>query len=197
MTEFWDAPLAALVAGLTVWLLRVRPMARLLGEARDFVGRVGSELDARIAQDEAHGEELRALGRRLADVEAAADDSQQRAMRYFGCIETIERERNEWQAAYDQAVAGHARAQEMLLGELSRMGRRLDKARKALEDSPPHVEAALALVSTQPKDDVLALPAAYKRTHDPGEGVGSRIERPALDLTPDEARQRESRDHVT
>lgn len=56
--------------------------------------------------------------------------------RYFGCIATIERERDEWAAVARDAVAGHQRAQELMMEEISRLHRRLTMIASLVADPP-------------------------------------------------------------
>lgn len=190
MYELLDAPIAVVLAGIALWLLFWRPMARRVAGAQEHHAEANRMVSAQQAQEEARKRELDELQRELDELRGIADDSYERAMRYFRCIETIERERNDWHAAYEKAVSGHARAQEMMLGELGRMGRRIESAQEALRADPPQVERAHALLATTAKEEVLRLPEEYQVEHDPETGVGASVQRSVLDLTEDEVRQR-------
>lgn len=190
MLELLDAPVAVVLTGIALWLISWRPMSRKLAAAQTHLDEAARLVSSAERQEEARKKELDALESGLDALRRDVEDNYERAMRYFRCIETIERERNEWQAAYEKAVSGHGRAQEMMLGELGRMGRRIEGAQKALEADPPQVERARALLSTRAKDEVLKLPEQYAADHDPETGAGAAIQRSVLDLTEEEVRQR-------
>ena len=132
------------------------------------------------------GREVEALGQSLLSERARAD-------RYFRSIETIERERNEWQQAYEVASTGHANAQSMMMEELGRLGRRLERAKAALKRDPPDAAAALAqLTQIEPNAGLKELAEKYRGEHGP-EGIQAKIERTIVDLTPTEAEERNLR----
>lgn len=91
--------------------------------------------------------------------EAAAQEiseAQDQSRRYFTHIEAIERERNQWTAAYHQARTGHAAAQAMMLNEIERLARQLGKA---------------------PEPTFRKIADDFRAEHDPDTGLAAKIER--------------------
>jgi chromosome segregation ATPase len=138
----------------------------------------------------------------LVEAKKLLDSERDRGDRYFRCIETVERERNQWQDAYSASAAGHANAQQMMLNELGRLSKRMLRAKDALErepggDVPPGTEDkrrtdALKLLDTRMDPRLQAIHDSFAAEHDPETGIGAQIERPEHDLTEGEAAQRKS-----
>jgi len=211
MTELLGYALALVVAlGASWWIHVVRlrhgaERAAAAAAARDqeaLLGAQSSELEETAASMKKASEmigdlatKLEAAAERQEPVERELVEARGKVDRYFRSISTIERERNEWLAAYEKAVSGHSNAQAMMIDELSRLGRRMSRAVTALEamqEPPDEVKVAIALLTTTVKEQLLEVAKTYKRDNDPETGAGAAIERSKLDLTPDEVQARQS-----
>lgn len=127
----------------------------------------------------------------LENAARTARDERARADRYFSSVEKIERERNQWQQAYESSVAGHGRAQELMMREVGRLAHRLRRAKALLDAAPLDVAELRRTLDTAPNEVLAAVQAQYGATHDPESGMASAIERPTLDLTPEERAARQ------
>lgn len=76
------------------------------------------------------GDELQQAAQALEEQKHLAREATDRADRFFRCIEKIEKERNDWFAAYEFAVNAHQNAQQALFSDLERLGKRLQAIKK-------------------------------------------------------------------
>lgn len=65
------------------------------------------------------------LAERLREAVEEAKEQEKRSLRYFGCIERIEKQRNYWQKCYHTQARSHSAAQAMMMREIDRLCRRL------------------------------------------------------------------------
>lgn len=138
----------ALVLVFAAWAVTSAVLVALLRQARKIAREALGHIDT--ANINAAGVANEAL------------DANMRAQRYFEVIERIEKQRNQWQDLYHQAVAGASAAQSWLFRECNRL------ARHAGRPVDPKLKPFL--------DD-------YKRQHDPTTGLGAAV--PPLPPRPD------------
>lgn len=183
-----------LVVGILICLLLGAGLVVLLLVRRDAQLAAGSVADAHERGFQEGAAAARA--EKWAPVVQELAEERGRAERYFGCVRTIEVEREQWRAAYDSARLGHARAQELMLSECSALERRLQRIGALCE----RLKGADGPEGRQAIADIAALAAArmspflrqihqdYTVEHDSEAGHTQRIEqaRAPLDLSPDE-----------
>jgi hypothetical protein len=141
-------------------------------------------------------------------VKADLASERDRGDRYFRCIETIEKERNQWQEAYDLAASGHATAQQMMMSELGRLSKRMERAKRYLSgevDAPEaivrdrdpnewRIEQARGALDTVVDPRLQAISETYAEATGPEGTIVKGIDRPPLELTAEEAAARVSPD---
>lgn len=162
--------------------------------------------DARKEIDEATATlgPLAAAAQLVAQAKADLTSERDRGDRYFRCIETIEKERNQWQQAYELAASGHATAQQMMMTELGRLSKRMERAKKYLkgEVEPPEavvrdrdpnewrIEMAILGLDTVVDRRLQTISDSYAEATGPEGTIVKSVERPPLELTPEEAASR-------
>jgi hypothetical protein len=180
---------------LAVAVLALVRMSRIRGRAEANLNDATESLaEAKEIAEEADG--------KLVEAKELLDSERARGDRYFRSIETVERERNQWQDAYSASAAGHANAQQMMLSELGRLSKRMLRAKEALERKPggdvapgatdKRVADAIKLLDTRMDPRLQAIHDAFVAEHDPDTGIAQQIERPTLELSEGEAAQRKA-----
>lgn len=111
------------------------------------------------------------------------EELQGKVERYFNSIATIERERDEWAGVAHDAIAGHQRAQELMVADIRRLHRTLAQI-AAMLDSPPasgsHEEwlARLRKLAKTPADPTIQhVLAEFSSEFDSETGRPAQIER--------------------
>ncbi len=150
--------------------------------------------------------QLEAAAKLVGQVKADLTAERDRGDRYFRCIETIEKERNQWQQAYEAAASGHATAQQMMMTELGRLSKRMERAKRYLkgEVEPPEglvrekdpnewrIEMAILGLDTVVDRRLQAVAESYQEATGPGGTIVKGVERTPLELTSDEAASRDA-----